>query len=249
MRLVPRRSVKFVELILSTALALASAEARQVRDRDARALDTIVVGAGPAGLMAAVYLARYRRSTLVLHDGASRAGSISLTRNAPGWPQGISGKRFLAQMAAQAAQYGASFHAAHVERVEKTESGFKVAAAGGERWSSRTLLLATGVATNQIPLADPDHQRALANRVLGYCPICDGFEHIDERIGVIGCDERGAKEALFLRQYSARVTLMPKSFFELDPRLLEQLSGCGIKVVHSPVDPPPMNGSTLRYVF
>jgi thioredoxin reductase (NADPH) len=47
--------------------------------------DTIIIGAGPAGLMAAVYLARYRRSTLVLHDGRSRAACIPLTHNAPGW--------------------------------------------------------------------------------------------------------------------------------------------------------------------
>ncbi len=197
--------------------------------------DAIVVGAGPAGLTAALYLARFRRSTLVLHDGTSRAARIPSTHNVPGWAEGISGARLLARIAAQARKYGASFHEAHVERVEKRESGFTVATAGGATWSSQALLLATGADMNQIPLEAQDHEKALVNRVLGYCPICDGFEHIDQRIGVVGCDRQGAKEALFLRQYSARLTLMPKSFAELDLRLLERLAAAGIAVVQRPV--------------
>ncbi len=152
--------------------------------------DAIVVGAGPAGLTAALYLARFRRSTLVLHDGTSRAARIP-THNVPRWAEGISGARLLARIAAQARKYGASFLEAHVERVEKSESGFTVATSGEATSSSRALLLATGANLNQIPLEAQDHETALVNRILGYCPICNGFEHIDQRIGVVGCDRAG----------------------------------------------------------
>jgi thioredoxin reductase (NADPH) len=198
--------------------------------------DTIIIGAGPAGLMAAIYLARYRRSTLVLHDGRSRAACIPLTHNAPGWTEGISGKRLLSKMAAQAAGFGACFHSAHVEQVQKAPSDFVVGAAGGETWRSSTLIVATGADMNQLPLEARDHERALENRVLGYCPICDGFEHIDQRIGVIGCGEHAAKEALFLSRYAARVTLIKKTRFDLDPQLSEQLSKAGIEALETPVE-------------
>lgn len=197
--------------------------------------DAIIIGAGPAGLMAAVYLARYRRSTLVLHDGRSRAACIPLTHNAPGWTKGISGKRLLAKMAAQGAGFGARFHSAHVEQVQRGPSGFVVAAAGGTTWRSSTLIIATGADMNQLPLEARDHETALANRVLGYCPICDGFEHIDQRIGVIGWGAHAAKEALFLSRYSGSVTLIKSTRFDLDPQLSEQPSKAGIEVLESQV--------------
>jgi thioredoxin reductase (NADPH) len=123
-----------------------------------------------------------------------------------------------------------------VEQVQKAASGFEVGAAGGATWRSSTLIVATGADMNSIPLEARDHERALENRVLGYYPICDGFEHIDQRIGVIGCGEHAAKEALFLSRYSARVTLIKKTRFDLDPQLSEQLSTAGIEVFETPVE-------------
>ena len=78
------------------------------------AADCIIVGAGPAGLTAALYMARYRRRVLVLHDGTARALRIPLTHNAPGYPEGISGSDLIDRMARHALEYGAQ---------KRTESG------------------------------------------------------------------------------------------------------------------------------
>nr|MBA2690752.1 NAD(P)/FAD-dependent oxidoreductase [Burkholderiales bacterium] len=71
-------------------------------------IDCLIVGAGPAGLTAAIYLARFRRDIVVVDNGASRASYIPVSHNYPGFPDGISGSDFLAQLRQQAAHYGVS---------------------------------------------------------------------------------------------------------------------------------------------
>lgn len=69
-------------------------------------VDCLIVGAGPAGLTAAIYLARYCRSIAVIDDGRSRAAAIPCTHNYPGFPDGIAGVELLARLRTQAARYG-----------------------------------------------------------------------------------------------------------------------------------------------
>lgn len=69
-------------------------------------LDALIVGAGPAGLTAAIYLARYRRRIALVDSGESRAALIPVTHNYPGFPNGISGAELLARLTEQALQYG-----------------------------------------------------------------------------------------------------------------------------------------------
>lgn len=197
----------------------------------ADAWDCIIVGAGPSGLSAALYMARYRRKVLVLHDGTSRALRIPTTHNAPGFAGGISGPDLIERMVAHAMEYGAEVREASVTSAAKEGDRFHLATSDGERHSSLTLILATGTALNQIPLAHDVHEAAIQAGVLRYCPICDGYEHTGARIGVIGCDEQGASEALFLRQYSERVTLIPRAFTELTAAQLDELADSGISVI------------------
>ena len=71
-------------------------------------VDCLIIGGGPAGLTAAIYLASFRRSTIVIDNNASRAGLISVSHNYPGFVSGISGEELLKQLRSQASQYGAS---------------------------------------------------------------------------------------------------------------------------------------------
>lgn len=197
--------------------------------------DSIIVGAGPAGLTAALYLARFRRRTLVLHDGTARALRIPKTHNAPGFPDGISGPDLLERMLDHAGRYGVVFQLAHVEAARREGGLFRLEADDGRTWTARSLLLATGADMNEAPMPHADHEAAVAAATLRYCPICDGEEHAGKRIGVIGCDRSGAAEALFLRTWSDDITLVPFNFAALGADEKDRLARAGISVVEAPL--------------
>jgi thioredoxin reductase (NADPH) len=171
------------------------------------AYDCIIIGGGPAGLTAAIYLARFHLRTLVIDAGNSRAAGIPLTRNHAGYPEGISGKDLLFRMRMQAESFGTDLIVGTARQILKERENFLVQTE--ERtFSSRAVLLATGVTNRRPDMPLQLHDAALAAGLLRYCPICDGFEVTDKRIAVLGNGERGAREALFLRSYSADVTLI-----------------------------------------
>lgn len=192
--------------------------------------DVIVIGAGPAGLAAALYLARYRRDVLVIHDGKSRALRIPKTHNAPGFPDGIAGPDLIDRMLRHATEFGARIEEGEVTGIERRFDGFRLTSANGRTWNSRAVILASGIFLNQVDLPHETHERAIEAGVLRYCPVCDGYEHTDARIGVIGCDTDGAAEALFLRQYSKDITLLPLSHSEVSTAQARELAEAGIVV-------------------
>lgn len=170
------------------------------------AYDVIIVGGGPAGLTAAIYLSRFHLRTLVLDGGASRASLIPLSRNHAGFPDGIAGSDLVQRMRRQAEMYGTLIQTAVVSAIEQDDSSF--VAVADERYRAQAILLATGVTNNRPRMSDELHAAALRSGRLRYCPICDGFEVTDQRIGVIGTGARGLKEAIFLRSYTQNVTLI-----------------------------------------
>jgi len=197
--------------------------------------ECIIVGAGPAGLTAALYMARYRRRVLVLHDETSRSLRIPLTHNVPGFPDGVSGVELVNRMISHAVQYGAVIESARVDSARHDGEKFELVGVDGTRWQARTLILGTGLHLNQIPLDHDVHEAAIKAGVLRYCPVCDGYEHIDARIAVVGCDTQGGKEAMFLRRFSRDITLMPLDFDALSAEERTTLAGANIKVLSVPV--------------
>lgn len=196
--------------------------------------ECIVVGAGPAGLSAALYMARFRRRVLVLHDGKSRALRIPETHNVPGFPDGIEGPLLIERMTGHARRYGAQVREADVTAV-RHDNVYVIETAGGERLATEALVLATGLYLNEPPLPHAEHEAAIRAGVLRYCPVCDGFEHAGQRIAVLGCDAAGAGEALFLRQYSDDVTLLPMAMPELTGDQRRELAEAGVVVESRPV--------------
>jgi thioredoxin reductase (NADPH) len=175
--------------------------------------DAIVIGAGPAGLTAAIYLGRFRRRCLVLEHGESRARWIPTSHNIPGFAAGIGGEEFSSSLREQALKYGAQLRRALVSRITVAEDGlFSVRTAQGTH-RSHFVLLATGV-KDHLPAIEGASEAILRSLVRS-CPICDAYEAIDKRIAVIGDGALGEREAAFLRHYSNRVTLLqlgpPKS--------------------------------------
>ena len=217
---------------------------------EASEVDVAIVGAGPAGLSAALYAARFCRSTLVLHDGSARAARIPRTRNAPGFPAGIAGPGLIARMSRHAGKYGARIVEARISQVSRTAGGnFLLHSEDGRSYSGRALILATGMECNSIPIDDRLHARAIRRGVLRYCPICDGYEHRGERIGVVGCDVSGASEALFLRRFSPKVHLLTQCSAELTEEQRRELSQAGIETVTDPVAGYELAGRAMHVRF
>jgi thioredoxin reductase (NADPH) len=197
-------------------------------------LDCLIIGGGPAGLTAAIYLARFHLKLRVVDAGKSRASLIPCTNNHAGFPDGISGAELIARMTAQAQKYGAAIEAGRVTRLERTEGGFE-AEWGAGSVTARSVLLATGVANRRPPMDESLHDEALARGLIRYCPICDGYEVTDRKLGVIGSGSHGVAEAAFLRSYTADITLIaPDSAHALAAEDRARLEALGVRTVDGP---------------
>lgn len=210
--------------------------------------EAVIVGGGPAGLTAAIYLARFRRRVVVFDRDGSRARLIPRSHNHAGFPEGIPGLELLSRMKKQALQFGAEIRAGDVRTIAAEGKHWRLA---GDDFSlvARAVILATGVDNRCFDMPWDSHQAALNAGKLRYCPICDGFEATDQRIAVIGAETHGVSEALFLRTYSNRVSLHTLADCELHENDRADLAAAGI-----PWDPRPVTeydfeaeGVTLRF--
>jgi thioredoxin reductase (NADPH) len=172
--------------------------------------DCLIVGAGPAGLTAATYLARFQRRVGVLSAGPSRAHYIPVSHNCPGFPFGISGSDLVQRLREQAAHYGVCPIETRVESITRDDGGFRLHAAG-ETWRARSVLLASGIRDKLPAFADAgpaELEQAIHDGVLRICAVCDAYEAQDHRIAVVGPAASAPSHACFLRTYSHSVTLI-----------------------------------------
>ena len=197
--------------------------------------DCIIVGAGPAGLTAAIYLARYHLAIRMFDCGTSRASWIPTSHNHAGFPDGIHGEDLLDRMREQAAKYGALREPKRVTDLAKDGDTFLVTCED-ETYRARSVLLATGVVNNRPEgIDDQLHDEALSRGLIRYCPVCDGYEVTDRRVGVIGTGEHGTAEAQFLRGYTADLTLIsPHGDHDLSDECSAALDDAGIARVAGP---------------
>jgi len=212
---------------------------------DDKQLDCLIVGGGPAGLTAAIYLARFHLSLKVVDAGKSRAGLIPCTHNHAGFPDGISGKELIANMKEQAQKYGAAIDTGRVTRLGPVESGYE-AEWGSGPVRAKTVLLATGV-TNRRPSMDEElHDLALSRGLIRYCPICDGYEVTDKRVGVIGDGSHGVAEAVFLRGFTKDIMLIaPDTEHSLSAEDKARLQALGIAAVDGPCHAVAIDGESI----
>jgi thioredoxin reductase (NADPH) len=157
-----------------------------------------------------------------------------LSRNHPGFPNGVRGKTLLARMRRQAAKYGARIEAARVEDLQADGDAFRLVTET-RVVAARRVVLATGVVDvePEIPGVEP----AIARGLVRVCPICDGYETIGQQVGVLGRDAHAAREAIFLTTYTSRVTLIhggpPEALPESERVALAQ---AGVDLIEAPID-------------
>jgi thioredoxin reductase (NADPH) len=169
------------------------------------AVDCLIVGAGPAGMVAAIYLARYRRNVLVVDDGTSRARHIPRSHNIPGFPDGIPGPEFLQRLRRQADAAGVALRKARIDALQRVAGGF-AATSGAASFRAATALIATGSADHH-PIPGLSSRMTWDGKVR-WCPICDGYESTDKRIVLVSDATYGPGHALFLRTYTRELTLV-----------------------------------------
>lgn len=189
-------------------------------------VDCLIIGAGPAGLTAAIYLARYRRSLLLIDRGGSRALRIPRSHNWPGYPEGIGGADLLKRLNAQAERHGVRVQRGTVQRIERDGDAF-VAELDSAQVQARRVILATGI-IDHTPGA-PNEEQAIGDGLLRLCPLCDAFEATGQRLALLGPPCAALNHALFLRTYSADVTLLANTAAASpSPAQLQQLDEAGI---------------------
>lgn len=172
---------------------------------DDRIRDVVIVGGGPAGLTSAVYLGRFLRDVVVIDGGDGRARLIPRSHNCPGFPDGISGNDLLARLEAQAAAYGAEIIKGQVGALEPLPEGFAVSI-GDVVLRARKIVLATGIVDNLPDI--PNLREGIETGSIRLCPVCDGFEVINQRVAVVGPAESALQEAEFLLRYTPHVTML-----------------------------------------
>lgn len=188
-------------------------------------LDCLVIGGGPAGLTAATYLGRFRRVAKLIDGGKSRALLIPVSHNYPGF-RGIPGPELLKRLRDQALQYDAPLESGEVISLAREADGLFVACTSEREIHARTVLLATGLIDNR----PKGLVEGVCSDAIRFCPICDGYEATDKRIGVMGDVKHAGPKALFLRTFSKSVVL----FAGDNAQCTEELSHAGIIVETNP---------------
>jgi thioredoxin reductase (NADPH) len=168
-------------------------------------LDCLVIGAGPGGLTAAIYLRRFHRDIMIIDKGESRLSLIPVSHNYPGFAEGIQGPVLLGTLKEQLLRVGASVVQGEVTSLGRDDESFYADWNGG-RVRARKVIMATGVI--DIGLPTENWRSAVRAGAIRLCPICDGFDVSDRRVAVVCGQDCRVSHARFMRTFSADVTLM-----------------------------------------
>lgn len=194
--------------------------------------DAIVIGAGPAGLQAALTLGRMHRSTLLLDSGEYRNGTVQHMHNVIA-NDGTPPAEFRATARAQLAEYAdVEIRDVAVQRVAGIAGDFAVSLPGGASASARTVILATGIADGLPPVEGLD---ALWGRGAFSCPFCDGHEHAGRPIAVLGAAARAEHLIGMLGRFVGVITAVPVDEPYTDEEVAS-LEARGARVSRTPVD-------------
>jgi thioredoxin reductase (NADPH) len=217
-------------------------------DSGSQCADCLIIGGGPAGLTAAIYLARFRRNAVLFDTGSSRASLIPVSHNYPGYTNGISGPQLLDVLRQQAEHYGALLRQGKITHLEKDATEKFLAQAGNERIMAHTVLMATGIVDEKPSL--PGMPQFIYSGMVRFCPICDGYEAIDKRVGIIGPLNRVIPKALFLRTYTPDlIMLVTDKDIQCSNEDIERLHGAGLRSPSEPVADVIMSGQKLTAIM
>jgi len=169
--------------------------------------EAIVIGSGPSGYTAAIYLARAGLQPLVFEGSVTAGGALMNTtdvENYPGFPDGVLGPELMDNLRTQAERFGAEFVTDDATEVDLS-GDVKVVRVGKTEYRARTVVLAMGSAYRTLGI--PGEER-LSGRGVSWCATCDGFFFRDQEIVVVGGGDSALEEATFLTRFASKVTLV-----------------------------------------
>lgn len=189
---------------------------------DVKQFDVIVLGAGPAGLAAALYIARARRSVLVLDTGTP-GGQVVLTHAVANYPgvEKVSGRDLSQIMLSQAQSYGAEVKRfARIKDTDLNGPQKTVTLRNGSEFSAPAVIVATGGVPRKIGV---EGEERFFGQGISYCATCDGEFFTDRPIAVIGGGNSALEEAVALSEFASEVTVIHEfSEFQAEPWLIEE---------------------------
>lgn len=214
---------------------------QQAEQRSEQIYDVLVVGGGPAGLSAGIYLQRYLLSTLIVDKGKARSFWMQELHNYLGLPSDTSGRELLKQGKSHYLSLDGDYLNAFVETVVDEGETFAVRVRIGRNnpsfvtLRSRYLIAASGVIDNLPALSDMQNVFDYAGHNLHVCLICDGYEVRGQRVGVFGCNEGSLEVAFSLGWFTSQITLFTGGAFEVSDEFRDRLQAHGYPLVEQPL--------------
>ena len=168
--------------------------------------DVIIVGAGPAGLTAAIYTGRAKLKTLILESNipGGNAGITDMIENYPGFPQGINGGELMALFLEQAENFGAELVYDEVRAITSSNGMHTIITSQGQ-YQGRALIIAAGARRKELDVVG---EKEYAGKGVSYCATCDGLFFQKSPVAVIGGGDSAIKEALYLSDIASKVYLV-----------------------------------------
>ncbi len=167
----------------------------------------LIVGGGPAGLTAGLYLARANRRTILLEKEFpdSHVKNIDSIENYPGFSNGVSGVHLMSEMTSQAIKYGLQVKQVEVEGIELFESCRWVKCEGGVGYTTSVVIIAGGCRLKKLGIPGED---VFQGKGVFKCAFCEGNQSLDRVVGVCGGGDSGVTEALYLTKLASKVILI-----------------------------------------